>query len=85
MEVKEKEIIIKEKVYELTERELDDIKNEYIDIGRNEIAGYIGFCWNHFYLEMNVAGLAKFCNNLISFLNKETNIILNAYGYSFRE
>ena len=79
----EKEVTQKQIVYEITQEELDVIKREERNKGRNDIAGYIAFSIKNFYLQMNMVGITELVTCLVNFLNKDTSNIKNTYGYSF--
>lgn len=85
MKVKERETTTLEKVYELTEDELNSIKREYRNKGRYDIAGYISFALKYFHLKLNIGGAFDFIEKLIIFSNQNTTTINNIYGYSFSE
>ena len=79
MKIKEKESIKKEKVYELTEKELKQIIISSYELSRIHLANYIEFSYNNYIYEMNIGGICDFlpeiigiiCNNNKSVRNKE--------------
>lgn len=81
----EKEITQKQVIYEITKEELDEIKREERNKGRDDIAGYIAFSIKNFYLQMNFGGLTKLFSCLVDFLNQNSSMIKNTYGYSFSD
>ena len=85
MEVKEIEIVKKEKVYTFTESELKDLKCEEREYGSRKTREYIMFCYNNYIWKMNVGGAVSFIKDLFKFLTYETNSIPNYYGWSLFE
>lgn len=81
----EKEITQKQVIYEITKEELDAIKREERNKGRDDIAGYIAFSIKNFYLKMNFGGLCGFFSCLVDFINQDSSSIKNTYGYSFSD
>lgn len=80
-----KEVTQKQVVYEITKEELEAIKREERNKGRNDIAEYIGFSIRNFYLKWNVGGALEFITCLVDFINKDTSMIENTYDYSFED
>lgn len=83
MEVKEVEVIKKEKIYELTESEYEDNINVAKNYGAQKTKEYIGFCWNNYYWKKNLGGAVSFINDLMQFLGCQSDYIRNNYGLSF--
>lgn len=83
MEVKEVEVTKKEKIYELTESEYKELLNKARNYGAQKTKEYIGFCWNNYYWEKNIGGAISFINDLIRFLEYQSDSINNNYGLSF--
>ena len=79
MNVKEVEVVHKEKVYELTESELKELKDKYFNEGIDSVLDYIRESYNNYILEKNIGGteVIKFC------INKHG--INNHYNMSFQE
>lgn len=69
MEVKEVEITKKEKIYELTESEIKDLKRECKAYGSRKTKEYISFCFlNYYYKTTNIGGITEFLSDLAKFL-----------------
>lgn len=85
MEVKEVEVVKKEKIYTFTEDELQDLKCKERAYGSRKTREYIGFCWNNYIYKKNTGGVIGFINDVISFLQYEKDNIPNHYGYSLHE
>ena len=69
MEVKEVEVIKKEKIYTFTESELNDLKCEERAYGSTKTREYIHFCFKNYHYQTNsVGGLLKFLEDLAGFL-----------------
>lgn len=82
MEVKEIEITKKEKIYELTESELKDIKNECRAYGSRKTREYIRFGFLHYYYKTNnIGGLTEFMSDLAKFLGG-CDFIPNTYKWN---
>ena len=84
MNVTEKEIVIKEKIYELTEDELEDLKNEWFNKGRKCVLNYIGECWNNYIWIKNIKGCSNFISDLLRFCEGR-GYIPNHYNTSIQE
>lgn len=85
MEVKEVEVTKKEKIYTLTESELQDLKCECRTYGSRKTREYIGFCYNNYIWKRNIAGAVNFINDVILFLEYKNNGIPNHYNWSLFE
>lgn len=84
MNVKEVEVVHKEKVYELTESELKELKDKYFNEGIDSVLDYIVESYNNYILEKNIGGVFEFVNEVIKFcINKHG--INNHYNMSFQE
>lgn len=71
MNVKEVEVVHKEKVYELTGSELKELKDKYFNEGIDSVLDYIGESYNNYILEKNIGGVLEFVNEVIKFcINK---------------
>ena len=69
MEVKEIEVVKKEKIYTFTESELEDLKCAARAYGSRKTRGYIHFCFlNYRYKTDNIGGLCAFLQDLAPFL-----------------
>lgn len=80
-----KEITTEQVVYEISKEELERIKREERNKGRDDMAGYLCFAIKNYYLEFNLAGICEIFADLSAFFNKDTVTIKNVYGYSFRD
>ena len=78
-----REVTTEQVVYEITKEELDSIKREERNKGRDDALGYIGFSIKNYRYEITIAGINKFVRELVDFLSNRTNTIQNIYGYSF--
>lgn len=85
MEIKEIDVVKKEKVYMLTEQELTELKGKERAYGSRKTKEYIGFCWNNFYLQKNVGGCIGFIKRLLRFLEDREPDIPNTYGWSLSD
>lgn len=85
MEIKEIEISKKEKIYTLTESEYKNLKCKEREYGSRKTREYIGFCWNNYIWKKNIGGTVSFIEDLILFLQYNTNHIPNKYGLSLFE
>ena len=85
MEVKEIEVVKKEKVYTFTESELKDLKCKERAYGSRKTRGYIHFCFvNYRYKTENLGGMLEFLKDLARFLGGE-NYIPNIYKWNLFE
>lgn len=82
MNIKEIEVVKKENVYELTESELDAIKEEYRTKGRIDVANYIAYCIEYYGYKWNLGGLSDFVIQLCKFVNFSTKSLENVSGLS---
>ena len=82
MNIKEIEVVKKENVYELTESELDAIKEEYRTKGRIDVANYIAYCIKYYGYKWNWGGLSDFVVQLCEFVNFSTKSLENVSGLS---
>ena len=78
-----REVTTEQVVYEITKEELDSIKREERNKGRDDVLGYIGFSIKNYRYEITIAGIKNFVKELVDFLSDRTNTIQNIYGYSF--
>ena len=78
-----REVTTEQVVYEITKEELDSIKREERNKGRDDVLGYIGFSIKNYRYEITIAGIKKFVEELVDFLSDRTSTIQNIYGYSF--
>ena len=85
MEVKEVEVVKKEKIYTLTESELDDLKCKERTYGSWKTREYIIFCYNNYIWQKNIKGIANFIRDLLDFLTYEKRVIPNQYDLSLFE
>lgn len=83
MKVKEVEVTKKEKIYELTESEYNELINKERSYGARKTKEYIGFCWDNYYYELNIKGMMNFIRDLMYFVNNKNNYIDNIYDLSF--
>ena len=72
-------------VYEITKKELEQIKRTERNKGRNDIIGYVGFCGQNYKLQLNIAGCVSLCEEIIDFMLGRKNYISNVYEYSFND
>lgn len=84
MEVKEVEVIKKEKIYTLTESELNDLKCMCKEYGSRKTKEYIAFCYDNYIWKKNFSGVVDFINDLIDFLVGR-DYIPNKYNWSLFE
>ena len=87
MNIKEKMVEKTVTVFELTEEELEKIKinerKEGQKEGRREALDYIRFAIGFYEYGSDMLGAIKFLSALLKFTKRETDVIPNAYGYSF--
>ena len=70
-------------VYEISEEELNKIKQKMIERGRKEVLQYLSFTIRNYHIKMNFGGATHFLGELIDFICGQTNTIKNTFGYSF--
>ena len=78
-----KEIVKEQIIYEITKEELDKIKKDERNKGRDEMISYVGFCLSNFSYELNLYGISEFISQLCTFIKGKSIGIDNAYEYSF--
>lgn len=84
MEVKEVEVIKKEKIYELTQSEYEKLIADSRKYGSNKTKEYIIFCYNNFvYKKTTVCGIIDFVKDLMDFVIDKNDYIRNVYKLSF--
>ena len=81
MEVKEVEITKTEKVYTLTESELNELKCKERKFADKCVREYIAFCYDNYGLVKNLGFTVDFINELADFV-KGGNYIRNTYKLS---
>lgn len=80
-----RQIVTEETVYEVTEKELEDIKKKARNEGRLDVIGYFQTAIRNYRYEMNLSGVVNCCLDLIDFLSNKTDTIPNTHGWSFRD
>lgn len=70
-------------VYEITKEELNKIKREARNEGRQDVLEYIRFAIRRYRLKMNFGGITEFFSELVSFVCQESHTIRNTANYSF--
>lgn len=81
----EKEITQKQVMYEISKEELESIRREERNKGRDDILGYIGFSMKNYRYETTIAGIVNLVREVVDFVSNRTNTIQNVYGYSFSD
>lgn len=66
-----KNIVSSEVFYELSEKELKEIKSESRATGRKDVAEYIFYALSNYVYELNIGGVDSFMHELIPFFEKE--------------
>lgn len=85
MEIKEIEVVKKEKIYTFTESELKDLRCKEREYGSTKTREYIIFCYRNYIWKMNVGGIVSFIGDLFDFLTYKKDSIPNHYEYSLHE
>lgn len=67
----EKNIVSSEVFYELSEKELKEIKSESRAAGRKDVAEYIFYALSNYIYELNIGGVNSFIHELIPFFEKK--------------
>lgn len=70
-----------EKIYTLTEEELERLKNRCKDYGSRKTREYISFCLSHYPLQMNIGGAVDVFTNICRFSSGRTDYIPNIYSW----
>ena len=83
MEVKEVEVTKKEKIYQLTESQYEELIVKEREYGSLKIKDYIIFCYNNFICEKNVYGILSFACDLMNFVTDKNDYTRNLYELSF--
>ena len=78
-----KEITQEQIVYEITKEELNKIKREARNEGRQDVLEYIRFAIRRYRLKMNFGGITEFFSELVDFVCQESHTIRNTANYSF--
>lgn len=81
----EKNIVSSEVFYELSEKELKEIKSESREAGRKDVAEYIFYALSNYVYELNIGGVDSFMHELIQFLKRKSDGIRNRGIYDFFE
>ena len=85
MKVDEIEIMKKEKIYTMTQTELNNMLCDAKEFGSRKIKEYIMFCFENYNWKLNATGQSMFLEDLTEFLNDELTGIPNVYGLNFFE
>lgn len=72
-----------EKLKDIITEEIEEIRREERNKGRDDVVNYIFFSAKNFHLEFNITGINSFVRGIICFVCGETDTIENVYGYSF--
>lgn len=80
-----KNIVSSEVFYELSEKELKEIKSESRAAGRKDVAEYIFYSLSNYVYELNIGGVNSFMHELIPFLKRKSDGIRNHGIYDFFE
>ena len=78
-----REVTKKQIVYEITKEELNKIKQEARNEGRQDVLEYIRFAIKRYRLKMNFRGITEFFYELVDFVCQESHTIRNTANYSF--
>lgn len=81
----EKNIVSSEVFYELSEKELKEIKSESREAGRKDVTEYIFYALSNYVYELNIGGVDSFMHELIQFLKRKSDGIRNRGIYDFFE
>lgn len=81
----EKNIVSSEVFYELSEKELKEIKSESRAAGRKDVTEYIFYALSNYVYELNIGGVDSFMHELIQFLKRKSDGIRNRGIYDFFE
>ena len=71
--------------YELSEKELKEIKSESREAGRKDVEEYIFYALSNYVYELNISGVNSFMHELIQFLKRKSDGIRNRGIYDFFE
>lgn len=80
-----REVTKEQIVYEITKEELNKIKQEARNEGRQDVLEYIRFAIKRYRLRMNFGGITEFFSELVDFVCQESYTIRNTANYSFRD
>ena len=80
-----REVVKEQIIYEITKEELEQLKRDERNKGRDEMISYIGFCLSNFSYDLNLYGTSEFISQLCDFIKGTTIGIENTYNYSFRD
>ena len=80
-----REVVKEQIVYEITKEELEELKREARNKGRQDVIDYFIFTFQNYRYELNLKGVLCLFENIVDFLSDKTNIIENIYGCSFRD
>lgn len=78
-----REVTKEQIVYEITKEELNKIKQEARNEGRQDVLEYICFAIKRYRLKMNFGGITEFFSELVDFVSQESHTIRNTANYSF--
>lgn len=78
-----REVTKEQIVYEITKEELNKIKREARNEGRQDVLEYIRFAIKRYRLKMNFGGITEFFSELVDFVCQESHTIRNTVNYSF--
>ena len=85
MNVKEKEVTTTQKIYELTEQELKDIKHKEFNDGIKALADYIIYCVQNSRYVFNYGYCMGTISRMFALFRGESNIIENKKDITFQE
>ena len=78
-----KEVTSSQEFYEISQKELDEIKSFERDKGRTEIATYILYCYTNYIYKMNIGGAMEFIKDVLDFLARKKDEIPNKHNVTF--
>lgn len=86
-EIKRNITTTKEEIfYEISKQELEDIKSKERIKGREDIAGYINYCYSQLsYKTISISALFDVLKQIIEFARRKEDYIENGNHYNFSD
>lgn len=85
MNVTEKEVTTTQKIYELTEQELKELKDEYYNKGISDLKNYFLYCFGNTRYKFNYGYTMDRCVEITHFCANKTNGIENKKNITFQD
>lgn len=85
MNVTEKEVTTTQKIYELTEQELKELKDEYFNKGIESVKDYLCYCVINSPWKPNIGCVIEFFKDCAAFCRNEADFMPNKKHINFQD